>query len=45
MNLFRKLTAKPWLEEGLADDAGAAVMDPAPARTGLRMFLAVITSL
>jgi len=46
MNLFRKLTAKPWLDPGLDEqlpnENGTAVEIPS-ARIGLRMFLGVLT--
>lgn len=46
MNIFQKLMDKPWTREGLIDElpeAEAAALSP--ARTGLWVFLAVITSL
>ncbi len=47
MNIFRKLTVKPWLEPGLDEqlpnEDGAAAVEILSARIGLRMFLAVLT--
>jgi len=45
VNLFRKLTAKSWLEAGLPDEGAGTVVESAPGRAGLWMFLAVVTSL
>jgi len=44
--IVRRLTARPWEAQGnTAGREAAGVLDPAPARTGLWVFLAVLTSL
>jgi cytochrome c oxidase subunit 3 len=44
--IVRRLTARPWEAQGsTAGREAAGVLDPAPARTGLWIFLAVLTSL
>lgn len=46
MNLFRRLTDKPWLRHGPMEDLeGGPPASPVPARTALYWFLAVISSL
>ena len=46
MNLFRRLTEKPWLAPDLADDVAAPGALPLPtARLGLWVFLGVVTTL
>lgn len=46
MNLFRRLTDKPWLRHGpMEDTEGGPPASPAPARTALYWFLAVVSSL
>ena len=41
--LLQRLKTKPWLEQGVIEEGGA--VDAAPARVGLWVFLAVVTSL
>jgi cytochrome c oxidase subunit III len=44
--IVRRLTARPWETQGSpAGRESAGVLDPAPARTGMWIFLAVLTSL
>jgi cytochrome c oxidase subunit 3 len=44
--VVRRLTARPWEAQGsAAGRESAGMLDPAPARTGLWIFLAVLTSL
>jgi cytochrome c oxidase subunit III len=44
--IVRRLTARPWEAQGsTAGREAAGMLDPAPARTGLWIFLAVLTSL
>jgi cytochrome c oxidase subunit 3 len=44
--IVRRLTARPWEAQGTAAGReSAGMLDPAPARTGMWIFLAVLTSL
>jgi cytochrome c oxidase subunit 3 len=44
--IVRRLTARPWETQGTtAGRESAGLLDPAPARTGMWIFLAVLTSL
>jgi cytochrome c oxidase subunit 3 len=44
--IVRRLTARPWEAQGTAAGReSAGLLDPAPARTGMWIFLAVLTSL